>query len=319
MRPIAIFPASGALASSTISHLLAFLPKEHHRQLTLACRNPTKLPASHTSTGALTKTASYESSPADLEEIFTGCQTLFLISYPSYVHRYRVEVQIPVIDAARRAGVSHVFYSSLAYAGADGRESTATVMQAHLDTEAHLARCAAESGGRFSYTAIREGLYSESFPIYTGFVELRDPRLTEVRVPHDGGAPGIAWAKRDELGEASAKLISRYTLTPENFEYRDKIVLLTGSRTWTLQETVEEVLAKAAGRSLKLVPVSVEEYTRLPGNLQAFGESEEMVKGWTTAFEGIKAGECAVVSPELARILGREPEAFDVTIADGRA
>jgi hypothetical protein len=42
--------------------------------------------------------------------------------------------------------------------------------------------------------------------------------------------------------------------------------------------------------------------------------SGNMAKDWTTAFEAIRAGETAVVSPMLASLLGREPESFDVTI-----
>ncbi|KAL9049372.1 MAG: hypothetical protein Q9162_007251 [Coniocarpon cinnabarinum] len=318
MQPIAIFPASGALGTSTITHLLSSIPASEHKNVTLIARNPSKLPETLTQHNPRRVTASYESPGADLEVAFKGSSVLFLISYPSYVHQYRVSVQLPVIDAARRAGVRHVFYSSLGYAGEHGRQSKAVVMQAHLDTEAYLAKCAAESGGgAFSYTSIREGLYAESFPIYTGFFDMSDPNVTEVKVPHDGGPPGVAWVKRDELGEASARLIQRYAEKPEGFRYNNEIALLTGSRTWTLRETVEQVLAKTAGRPLKLVPVSVGEYGSLPRNRKVFGEDESVTRGWSTAFEGIKAGECAVVSPALKEILGRDPEEFDVTIASG--
>ena len=232
------------------------------------------------------------------------------------MHDYRVKVQLPAIDAAQKAGVQHIFYSSLGYARERDRESKAVVMQAHLDTEAYLAKCASESGGSFSCTAIREGLYSESFPIYTGFFDLGDPSVMEVRVPHGGGPPGVAWVKRDELGEASAKLIQAYAKKPESAKYVNDVVLLTGEKVWTLEETVA-VLSEAVGRKLRLVPVGVEEYVRLPGNQKTFGGSDDLVRSWSTAFEGIKAGECAVVTSAMRDILGREPEPFDVTSRAG--
>jgi hypothetical protein len=108
-------------------------------------------------------------------------------------------------------------------------------MQAHLDTERHLAKLASESAsGSFTYTAIREGLYAESTPIYTAFFDPRDLSTLhdgEVCIPHDGSGPGVAWVKRDELGEASARLIARFVEEGrEGFEYVNRTVLLSGPR-----------------------------------------------------------------------------------------
>ena len=106
------------------------------------------------------------------------------------------------IDAAARAGVKHIFYGSLGFAS-DAlnktlqSESKATVVQAHLDSEAHLASIAKSDLG-FTYMSIREGLYSESFPIYTAFMDPRSaPDGSEVQIPHDGSGPGVSWVKRN--------------------------------------------------------------------------------------------------------------------------
>lgn len=314
MSRIAIFPASGGLGASTYTHLLSLVPPQN---VTLISRDPSKIPTQYTAAGAKTVQASYESRTADLEAAFTGADILFLISYPSHVHDYRVHVQLPAIDAARRAGVKHVFYSSLGYAGQRGRESKAVVMQAHLDTEAYLARLAAEDPSQFSYTAIREGLYSESYPIYTSFFSPQAPDDGIIRIPHDGSAPGIAWVKKDELGEASAKLIAGYaTSAPASFTWKNEVMLLTGPRAWTLNETAE-ALSKIAGREVRIEEVGLEEYVRQKGNVEKFGGDETLMRSWATAFDGVRAGECAVVTSTLGQILGREPEAFDVTIARG--
>jgi hypothetical protein len=63
------------------------------------------------------------------------------------------------IDAARRAGVKHIYYTSLAF----GSPSKAGVMRAHLRTEAYLATLS-----DLKVTVIREGLYNESWPLYLG-------------------------------------------------------------------------------------------------------------------------------------------------------
>ena len=62
------------------------------------------------------------------------------------------------IDAAIRAGVKHVYYTSLAFAN----PSKASVMRAHVRTEKYLKDL--ESEGKVKYTVIREGLYNESWP-----------------------------------------------------------------------------------------------------------------------------------------------------------
>lgn len=220
------------------------------------------------------------------------------------------QVQLPVIDAARRAGVKHVFYSSLAFGGNKDDHSLAVVMQAHLGTEKHLAKLASEDS-KFTYTSIREGLYSESTPIYTAFFKPKEP-AKEILIPHDGAGPGVAWVKRDELGEASAKLIASYASDPGSFRYVNSKVLLTGPRAWSLNDTVR-ILAQIARIEVEIRKVTVDEYTKLPQVLAVFG-SEEKARTWTTAWDAIRAGETAVVSPELERILGRKPEEFDVTI-----
>lgn len=198
-------------------------------------------------------------------------------------------------------------------------------MQAHLDTERHLARLAAEPDSSLTYTSIREGLYAESTPIYTAFFDPRSVESSsnngEILIPHDGSGPGVAWVKRDELGEASAKLIASCYHDRANkgegkreggIKFLNRTVLLTGPRVWSLAETVA-VLSDIAGREVRIRAVAVDEYVRLPQVLAKFG-SEDMARTWATAWDAIRAAETAVVTPELEAILGREPEAFDVAV-----
>lgn len=189
-------------------------------------------------------------------------------------------------------------------------------MQAHLDTERHLAKLASEApSGSFTYTAIREGLYAESTPIYTAFFDPRESEEVdhgEIRIPHDGSGPGVSWVKRDELGEATARLIARHTADKNGFEFLNRIVLLTGPREWSLAETVE-VLSSIAQRKLTIKQVSVDEYVKLPQVQAKFG-SEELARTWATAWDAIRAGETAIVTANLERILGRKPEEFDIAV-----
>lgn len=217
------------------------------------------------------------------------------------------------IIAAQKSGVKHIFYSSLAFAGNYTNDSVAHVMGAHLQTEKFFA----ELDAPLTYTSIREGLYSESFPIYTSWFDLKDPK-SEITIPHDGSGPGVAWAKRDELGEASAKLIVDYATTTggnvaEDFPYVNKIVLLTGPRVVSLKETAE-VLGRVSGKNVTIRQISVDEYAKLPHGGKHTYHGVDLAKEWATAWEAIRRGETAVVTPTLGEILKREPEDYETTI-----
>lgn len=186
-------------------------------------------------------------------------------------------------------------------------------MKAHIETEAYLEEIAKANMNKFTYTAIREGLYSESFPIYTAWFDPKNP-ADEITIPHDGSGPGVAWVKRDELAEATAKLIFQYAKDPEAFPYLNKTIFFSGSRAITLAETVE-ILGRVIGKPLRIRQISVEEYAALPqvGNRHTY-KGVNLSKEWTTAWDAIRRGETAVIDPLLGQVLGREPEDFETTV-----
>ena len=145
--------------------------------------------------------------PETLDAAYAGADKLLIVSYPSINYDIRVQSHKAAIDAAKRVGIKHIYYTSLAFAS----DSEAFVMKAHLDTEAYL------KASGVAYTIIREGIYSESFPLYIGYW---DPtRGDEVRIPEGDG--GIAWVSREDLGEGTAKIIVQvYRSLPDSHLWR---------------------------------------------------------------------------------------------------
>lgn len=217
------------------------------------------------------------------------------------------------IDSAIRSGVKYIFYGSLGFAGSpDNKESVAHVMQAHLDTENYLEQCRQKRDG-FTYTIVREGLYSESFPLYTAFFDPTQPR-NEIKIPHDGSGPGIAWVKREELGEGTAELTTQYFKQPAEFQWKNKTVLLSGQKTLTLAETIK-ILGEIAQVPVKITQVSDDEFATQPDVIRNFTyHGVDLSKRWATAFEAFRRGEAAYVCPLLKELLGRDPEDFKTTI-----
>ncbi|KAJ5130062.1 uncharacterized protein N7515_006101 [Penicillium bovifimosum] len=301
---IGIFPASGGLGSSIVNHLTKLVTPS---DLILIARHPAKLD-SLSQAGATVRRADYDE-PSTLETAFDGVDTLMLISYASFEIEHRVKAHRLAIDAALKSGVKHIFYSSLGFGSGLSDQSVAHVMGAHLETEKYLQSLE----GRVTHTSIREGIYSESFPIYTAWFDPQNP-ADEITIPHPGTGPGVAWVKRDELGEATAKLIASYVDAPGSFAYLNKTVLLSGGREISLAETVE-ILGRAVGKSFKIREISVDEYMGLPqiGDKHTY-HGVDLSREWTTAWEAIRRGETAVVSPALGEILGRQPERYEDTI-----
>ncbi|WQF82559.1 Putative NmrA-like domain, NAD(P)-binding domain superfamily [Colletotrichum destructivum] len=305
---VGIFPASGGIGGGTVKHVLPRLPPT---DLVLIARSPERL-APAKALGAEVRQTSYDDDFA-LKHAFDGIDTLFLISYASVEHQYRTKRHTVAINAAIQSGVKYIFYGSLGFAGPpENKQSVAHVMQAHLDTENYLEECRQNHPG-FGYTVIREGLYSESYPLYTSFYNPKQPR-SKIRIPHDGSGPGVAWVKREELGEGTAELISRFVKQPKEFAWRNQTVLLSGEKTLTLAETVQ-ILGEIADSPVQITQVSDDEFATQSENPPNFTyHGFDLSKPWATAFEAFRRGEASYVSPLLRELLGREPEDFKTTV-----
>lgn len=223
-----------------------------------------------------------------------------------------LQVQKYAIDAAVRSGIKHIFYSSLGFAG-NYTDSVAFVMQAHLDTERYLAQLAAKDPS-FTFTVVRQGLYTESYGLYLAFLDLSNPPI-ELSIPHDGKGPGISWVKRDELGEGTAHLLADYAQNSTTFPYINETLLLSGPQAISIEASVE-IISRVTGKNVKIRQCSVDEWASQDS---ARGASSylagDMAKRWATAYDALRRGEGAVVTGHLRRLIDREPETFEKTIA----
>ncbi|KAJ5773654.1 hypothetical protein N7457_008550 [Penicillium paradoxum] len=292
---IGVFPASGGLGTSIVNHLAKLVPAS---DLILIARSPERLNDLQNA-GATVRKADYDE-PSTLDNAFQDVDILMLISYASFEIDHRVKAHHLAINAAINSKVKHIFYSSLGFGGNLNNHTVAHVMGAHVATENYLSFLQDKT----TYTNIREGLYSESFPIYTAWFDPQHP-ADEITIPHSGSGPGVAWVKRDELGEATAKLIVSYINEPSKFEYLNKTLLLSGSREISLAETVE-ILGRSVGKDLRIREISVDEYVRLPqiGDKHTY-HGVDLSREWATAWEAIRLGETAVVSPVLGGDFGQ--------------
>ena len=192
-------------------------------------------------------------------------------------------------------------------------------MQAHLATESYLKTLALHPPTQkpFTFTAIRQGIYTESFSLYTGFFDLQNPS-TEVKIPHDGSGLGIAWAKRDELGEATARIVQAYRYAPVGkYECLNSVILLSGAQVISIADTLNQAAGIAGLKEkVNITRVTQQEFTEERKTQEIMGSHGpgNPANLWTSTFEALRAGECAIASGELKRWLGRRREDFSKTV-----
>ncbi|PSS12721.1 hypothetical protein M430DRAFT_36772 [Amorphotheca resinae ATCC 22711] len=258
------------------------------------------------SQGGIVRHSNYDD-PESMVKAFSGCTKLFLVSTPRVSMDFfdappgqgRERHHTDAIRAAQKAGVKHIYYTSLAF----GPESVAGVMRAHLRTEAFL-----KDLKDIKFTVIREGLYNESWPLYFGYYDLKKDDRDEVVTAGDGP---ISWTSIADLGLASALVV----VDPSE-KYVGKTFYLSNSRTKTLKD-IAAIVSKVKGREIRLKTVSLEEHCEY--YITKMGRDKGAVEWWCTSYAALERNECWIKdSPfnELLSSRGRQPKPVEETIEE---
>jgi uncharacterized protein YbjT (DUF2867 family) len=179
---IVVTGASGKLGLAVVATLLRHLPAS---QVAVSVRKPEEAKLPH---DVDIRKGDYDD-PESLYRSFRGARRLLLISSSGIDHEKRSARHRNAIEAAVRAGVGHVYYTSLIHQ----EDSVAFVMKAHRDTERDL------KASGLPFTILRDGVYAEAWNLYLG-----DMSSGEVAVPADGP---LSWVSRADLGEGMARLL----------------------------------------------------------------------------------------------------------------
>lgn len=303
---LAIIGASGKLGGSTLKALLEEKLVEPKEIVALTSSKPgsetwSKLSA----TGVNVRHASFEDRDS-LEAALQGVDKFFLVSTPQVELDYndaphgsgREGAHFNAIEAARAARVKHIYYSSLAF----GSPSKAGVMRAHLRTEEYLAKLP-----DIRYTVIREGIYSESWPLYLGYYDLGGGEdRSEIVIGGDGP---ISWTAIPDLGLGNA-----IVLASPSEEYAGKTFYLSAPENARSIAQITQLVSKETGVDIKVKAVSRREYEQhyiserqIPDDKQYYNQDKESqepaVKWWSTTYDALRDGECDIKDETLAKLL----------------
>lgn len=232
--------------------------------------------------------------PSSWEKAFAGADKLFLISSARIDKDFndappgkgREADHYVALEAAKKVGIKHVYYTSLAFAD----PSKSRVMKAHERTEEYLKK---EWAGQ--YTIIREGLYNESWPLYFGHYDVPSDYRSEVVTA--GDSP-ISWTSIPDLGLANALILSDATS-----EWKDKTFYLSQRKAHTLSE-IADMVSKARGKDVKFKTVSRGEHERF--YVQERGMPEPMITWWSKTYDALNDRECEIHDPTLEKLLARK-------------
>lgn len=205
-----------------------------------------------------------------------GIDRLLLISATELGQRARQHTN--VIEAAKKAGINWIVYTSLLHADT----TSLNLAGEHLATEKALK----ESGVEF--TILRNGWYSEN---YTGSIA---GALGAGAFVGSAGDGKISSATRADFAEAAAVAIS-------DESHKGKVFELAGDEAYTLSDLAAEI-SKQTGKDIPYNNLPESEYAKI---LKTVGLPElfaDAIASWDTS---ASKGDLFDDSKQLSKLIGR--------------
>ena len=268
---IVVTGATGQLGRLVVEGLLELVPAD---RVAVVVRSPEKA-ADLAARGVEVRTADY-SQPETLDGAFAAGDKVLLISGSEVGQR--VEQHQAVVDAAAKAGVALLAYTSVL--GGD-------LATFRLADEHHAAEAAIRASG-LPFVLLRNGWYTE---VYTGTLS---QTLEHGAVFSSAGEGRVASAARADYAAAAVAVLT--TEGHENRAYE-----LSGDTAWSFAEYAAEVAAQS-GRPVVDRELTPEQQLQL---LLDAGLPQPFAELLVDVDAGIARGELAVSTGELSRLIGR--------------
>ena len=271
---IAITGASGHLGKNILDSLLS---KTDPQSLVAIARDPQKI-ADYADKGVQVRQGDYVDFTS-LVAAFAGVDKLLLVS-SSVIGEERVQQHTNVINAAKEAGVTHIFYTSATNPSPDAHFAPAID---HFKTENLLK----ESG--LAYTIFRNNLYLDVLPGLLADA----PQSGKLHFP--AGQGKVSFALRADMAEAIAN-----ALIGEGHE--NKVYDLGAPTAWSFAD-VADALSHSGTQPVEYIDIPNSAYeTELAKHVPP--AVAKMLAGMA---EGVKQGDFNVPDPSLEKLLGRQP------------
>lgn len=226
--------------------------------------------------------------PESLDNAMKGIETVLLIS--SSTIEDRVQQHKNVIDAAQKANVKNILYTSMLQAD----KELSPLAPDHHQTEKYLKK------SNLNYTIFRHTFYAEFFPYLLG----EALETGEWILPSNGEKANFAM--RTEMAKAIAKALA------EPDQHSGKVYEITSGRAYNFEEYAS-ILSKETGKEIVYVDVSVNDYIEGMKNAGLDEDTIQMAKSFA---ETIAQGSLNLTTGDLQKLLERTPTDTADYIAD---
>jgi len=280
---IVITGASGQLGRLVIAQLLETVPAS---RLVAAVRDPAKV-ADLAAKGVQVRQADY-SQPATLNRAFEGAEKVLLIS--SSEVGQRVTQHQAVIEAAKRAGVKLLAYTSVLHADT----SALGLAEEHRQTEAALAQSGVPA------VVLRNGWYHENYTAGVAHAVANGAHFGSA------GEGRISSAARADYARAAAVVLTAAE------DQAGKVYELAGDESYTLKEFAAQI-AEQSGKPVIYTDLPEADYkgALLQAGLPEF-VAELLANSDTAAAKGALFDD----SRQLSRLIGRPTTPLTSSIAE---
>ncbi len=273
--------ASGQLGHGVIRYLLD-THKIPPARIIATTRNPESL-ADLAASGVVVRAADFNDA-ASLETAFKGADKVLIISTGDLDLKSgrRLKQHENAVAAAKNAGVSHLFYTSM-----PNPEPVSPVLFAddHYSTEQAI------KGSGIPYTIFRNGWYQENL-----FLALPHA-IASGRWYTSAGEGRIAHGARDDMAAAiAAGLASGST---DSMTYT-----LTGPHAYTTAE-IAALVSEVTGKPLEVIQVPDE---ALSEGVKAAGVPEDFADVVVSFDVNTRSGRIAMVTDAIETLSGRKPQ-----------
>ncbi|PLR85307.1 SDR family oxidoreductase [Bacillus sp. V33-4] len=284
MSKIVITGATGELGQLIVEHLLE---KVSANEIAVSVRNIEKA-APFADQGIEVRYGDYDD-PASLEKAFAGAAKLLLISTPEDEAVARIRKHVTAIEAAKKAGVEHILYTSFAFAD---KGAFPVLGNVHLATEYTLR----VSG--IPFTILRNAFYQEVFvnPSLQAFID-------SGVIVTSAGKGTINTVTRSDLALAAATVLAEDG-------HKNKVYDLASSVTWNYDD-LAEILTDVSGKTV--IHQSVSDSEVLNGMLNA-GVPEGLAHFQIALYQSIASGKEGNTSNDLETLIGRKPTSIRESI-----